>query len=156
MLCKTAARDVSVLSVAQWSANLNSVSSQIDGNDKRVGGGLRGSHGKACCVKQQHNSQEDHHNLSRHHRSVEHRNGNKHRAAACRKAWSGSKTERYPYRPVYEYERTERYSLSIWGSANAASGRLMGTELVEVVSASFFGPSRSSNLRNDGCIPPSE
>lgn len=47
------------------------------------------------------------------------------------------------------------YSRGECGSASAAAGLLMGTDDVDTRLASDFSPSRASNLRNTGCIPPS-
>lgn len=47
------------------------------------------------------------------------------------------------------------YSRGECGSASAAAGLLIGTDDVDTRLASDFSPSRASNLRNTGCIPPS-
>lgn len=82
---KNRRRGRSIVSVARWSVDLATIRSQLNGKNKRVGGGLRGCHRKACCVNKQHHSEQDYKNLSRHRQPVKHIGRLKHTAAACRK-----------------------------------------------------------------------
>ena len=47
------------------------------------------------------------------------------------------------------------YRTAWYGSTRAASGRLIGTAVIDVSLASSSAPRRASKLRNLGCIPPS-
>lgn len=70
---------------------------------------------------------------------------------ACRQAAKAPGDSAAQARPACDFQ-----SSTLCGSARAASGRLIGTDVLDVFLARFFAPSRSSSLRNDGCMPPSE